>query len=184
MSAQRIVGPVMRALALIAMIAMPTTAAMAHNGADLETDPCVSALGTDLIHFNAYQPSLEAKGHYCYSIPGSGTTIVVIDLVHRHLREVPTSVEIFKVGSGTEPQDPIVAAPPEVRTHGVIETVADLGPGTYEAVVRTETEPVAERRLNFIVGAGEGGAMARYFSLALMAGVLAFVAYSRLRRRA
>lgn len=184
MSARFFIRALTRVLALSALLAVPATVARAHNGADLETDPCVSALGAGLIHFNAYQPDLEAKGHYCYSIPGSGTTIIVIDLVHRHLREVPTSVEIFKVGSTEEPTEPIARSPAEVRTHGVIETVASFEPGTYEAVVRTATEPVAERRLSFVIGANGQGDLARYFSLTLAAGLLSFVAYTRLRRRA
>jgi hypothetical protein len=44
-------------------------AAAAHEGAELEQDPCVRWVGESAVHFNAYQPQYELKAQYCTDIP-------------------------------------------------------------------------------------------------------------------
>ena len=41
------------------------TGAGAHGTAPIDQDTCVRYAGTFRVHYSAYQPHLDPKGHYC-----------------------------------------------------------------------------------------------------------------------
>jgi hypothetical protein len=51
-------------MVLLLVAALYPGAAAAHEGTDLEVDPCVRWVGESAVHFNAYQPQYELKAQY------------------------------------------------------------------------------------------------------------------------
>ena len=83
-------------MVLLLVAALYPGAAAAHEGADLEVDPCVRWVGESAVHFNAYQPQYELKAQYCTDIPKTGETFLVVDLVDPALRNMPVGLRIVK----------------------------------------------------------------------------------------
>jgi hypothetical protein len=84
-------------MVLLLVAALYPGAAAAHEGTDLEVDPCVRWVGESAVHFNAYQPQYELKAQYCTDIPKTGETFLVVDLVDPALRNVPVGLRIVKL---------------------------------------------------------------------------------------
>ena len=126
-----------RVLLLIA--ALYPGAALAHEGTELEIDPCVRWFGESAVHFNAYQPQYELKAQYCTDIPKTGETFLVVDLVDPALRTVPVGLRIVK-GSGSNEADAQTVADwrPSHHPTGVVSGETTLDEGLYRVIITAE----------------------------------------------
>jgi len=125
--------------------------AWAHGNVPVEEDACARFLGTQIIHFSAYQPQHEKGAQYCNEIPKTGDTIVVVDLYNQRLREVPVSLQIIDPNASEESQV-LFASKPKIYKHGVIEAKAPFShSGAYKAVVTIFDGAEQTGSLNFSV---------------------------------
>ena len=126
-------------LVLLLVVAIYPGAAVAHEGAELEVDPCVRWVGKSAVHFNAYQPQYELKAQYCTDIPKSGETFLVVDLVDPALRTVPVGLRIVK-GNGSNETDAQMVADwrPSHHPTGVVSGEATLDEGLYKVIITAE----------------------------------------------
>ena len=115
---------------LLLVAALYPGAAVAHEGADLEVDPCVRWVGESAVHFNAYQPQYELKAQYCTDIPKEGDTFLVVDLVDPALRNEPVGMRVMKGNGSKEADDQIVAdIRPTTHPDGVLRGEVRLDEG-------------------------------------------------------
>ena len=122
---------------LLLVAALYPGAATAHEGADLEVDPCVRWVGESAVHFNAYQPQYELKAQYCTDIPKTGETFLVVDLVDPALRNVPVGLRIVKGIDGTEAQT-VANWRPSHHPAGVVSGETTLDEGLYRVIITAE----------------------------------------------
>jgi len=125
------------ATVLLLVAALYPGAAVAHEGADLEVDPCVRWVGESAVHFNAYQPQYELKAQYCTEIPKTGETFLVVDLVDPALRNVPVGLRIVKGIDGTEAQT-VADWRPSHHPAGVVSGETTLDEGLYRVIITAE----------------------------------------------
>jgi len=127
------------ATVLILVAALYPSVPAAHEGADLEVDPCVRWVGVSAVHFNAYQPQYELKAQYCTDIPKTGDTFLVVDLVDQALRHVPVGLRIVRGGGSNEAEAQTVADwRPSHHPDGVISGETNLGEGLYRVIITAE----------------------------------------------
>jgi hypothetical protein len=126
-------------MVLLLVAALYPGAAVAHEGADLEVDPCVRWVGESAVHFNAYQPQYELKAQYCTDIPKTGETFLVVDLVDPALRNVPVGLRILK-GSGSNAAEAQTVADwrPSHHPDGVVSGETTLDEGLYRVIITAE----------------------------------------------
>ena len=124
-------------MVLLLVAALYPGAAAAHEGADLEVDPCVRWVGESAVHFNAYQPQYELKAQYCTDIPKTGETFLVVDLVDPALRNVPVGLRIVKGVDGTEAQT-VADWRPSHHPAGVVSGETTLDEGLYRVIITAE----------------------------------------------
>jgi hypothetical protein len=124
-------------MVLLLFAALYPGAADAHEGADLEVDPCVRWVGESAVHFNAYQPQYELKAQYCTDIPKTGETFLVVDLVDPALRNVPVGLRIVKGIDGTEAQT-VADWRPSHHPAGVVSGETTLDEGLYRVIITAE----------------------------------------------
>jgi hypothetical protein len=124
-------------IVLLLVAALYPGAAVAHEGADLEVDPCVRWVGESAVHFNAYQPQYELKAQYCTEIPKTGETFLVVDLVDPALRNVPVGLRIVKGIDGTEAQT-VADWRPSHHPAGVVSGETTLDEGLYRVIITAE----------------------------------------------
>ena len=123
---------------VLLLIAAPYPgAAAAHEGAELEVDPCVRWVGESAVHFNAYQPQYELKAQYCTDIPKTGETFLVVDLVDPALRNMPVGLRIVKGIDGTEAQT-VADWRPSHHPTGVVSGETTLDEGLYRVIISAE----------------------------------------------
>ena len=124
---------------LLLVAALYPSAAVAHEGADLEVDPCVRWVGESAVHFNAYQPQYELKAQYCTDIPKTGETFLVVDLVDPALRTAPVGLRIVKGSGNNEGEAQMVADwRPSRHPAGVVSGKATLDEGLYTVIITAE----------------------------------------------
>ncbi|MGH7182730.1 MAG: hypothetical protein ACREJN_12235 [Nitrospiraceae bacterium] len=124
---------------LLLVAALYPGAAVAHEGADLEVDPCVRWVGESAVHFNAYQPQYELKAQYCTDIPRTGETFLVVDLVDPALRTAPVGLRIVKGSGNNEGEAQMVADwRPSHHPTGVVSGEATLDEGLYTVIITAE----------------------------------------------
>jgi hypothetical protein len=124
---------------LLLVAALYPGAAVAHEGADLEVDPCVRWVGESAVHFNAYQPQYELKTQYCTDIPKTGETFLVVDLVDPALRTAPAGLRIVKGSGNNEGEAQMVADwRPSHHPTGVVSGEATLDEGLYTVIITAE----------------------------------------------
>jgi len=124
-------------MVLLLVAALDPGAATAHEGADLEEDPCVRWVGESAVHFNAYQPQYELKAQYCTDIPKTGETFLVVDLVDPALRNMPVGLRIVKGIDGTEAQT-VADWRPSHHPTGVVSGETKLDEGLYRVIITAE----------------------------------------------
>ena len=126
-------------MVLLLVAALYPGAAVAHEGMDLEVDPCVRWVGESAVHFNAYQPQYELKAQYCTDIPKTGDTFFVVDLVDPELRNVPVGLQIVK-GSGSNEAEVQTVADwgPNHHPTGVVSGHTTLEEGLYKVIITAE----------------------------------------------
>jgi hypothetical protein len=122
---------------LLLVAALYPGAATAHEGTDLEVDPCVRWVGESAVHFNAYQPQYELKAQYCTDIPKTGETFLVVDLVDPALRNVPVGLRIVKAIDGAEAQT-VADWHPSHHPAGVVSGETTLDEGLYRVIITAE----------------------------------------------
>jgi hypothetical protein len=126
-------------IVLLLVAALYPGAAVAHEGMDLEVDPCVRWVGESAVHFNAYQPQYELKAQYCTDIPKTGETFLVVDLVDPALRAVPVGMRIVKGSGSNEAAAQTVADwRPSHHPTGVISGETNLDEGLYRVIITAE----------------------------------------------
>lgn len=124
-------------MVLLLVAALYPGAANAHEGADLEVDPCVRWVGESAVHFNAYQPQYELKAQYCTDIPKTGETFLVVDLVDPALRNVPVGLRIVKGIDEAEAQT-VADWRPSHHAAGVVSGEITLDEGLYRVIITAE----------------------------------------------
>jgi hypothetical protein len=126
-------------MALLLVAALYPGAAAAHEGADLEVDPCVRWVGESAIHLSSYQPQYELRSQYCTDIPKTGKTFLVVDLVDPALRTVPVGMRIVK-GSGSNEAEAQTVADwrPSHHPTGVVSGETNLDEGLYRVIITAE----------------------------------------------
>ena len=124
-------------MVLFLVASLYPSAAVAHEGADLEVDPCVRWVGESAVHFNAYQPQYELKAQYCTDIPKTGETFLVVDLVDPALRNVPVGLRIMKGIDGAEAQT-VADWRPSHHPDGVVSGETTLDEGLYRVIITAE----------------------------------------------
>jgi hypothetical protein len=124
-------------MVLLLVAALYPGAAAAHEGTDLEVDPCVRWVGESAVHFKAYQPQYELKAQYCTDIPKTGETFLVVDLVDPALRNVPVGLRIVKGIDGTEAQT-VANWRPSHHPAGVVSGETTLDEGLYRVIITAE----------------------------------------------
>jgi len=75
--------------------------ASAHRGAKNEIDTCRFTVGSEVIHFSAYTPTISGGESFCHSIPNVGQTHLVFDYEGNKLRKTTVEFEITKEPEGT-----------------------------------------------------------------------------------
>ncbi|MBC7840115.1 MAG: hypothetical protein H7Y39_15985 [Nitrospiraceae bacterium] len=128
-----------RFIVLLLVAALYPGAAVAHEGMDLEVDPCVRWVGESAVHFSSYQPQYELKTQYCTDIPKTGETFLVVDLVDPALRNVPVGLQIVKGNGRNEAEAQTVADwRPSRHPAGVISGETTLDEGLYRVIITAE----------------------------------------------
>lgn len=126
-------------IVLLLVAALYPGAAVAHEGAELEVDPCVRWVGESAVHFSSYQPQYELKAQYCTDIPKTGETFLVVDLVDPALRNVPVGLQIVKGNERNEAESQTVADwRPSRHPAGVIRGETNLNEGLYRVIITAE----------------------------------------------
>jgi hypothetical protein len=126
-------------MALLLLAALYPGTAAAHEGADLEVDPCVRWVGESAVHLSSYQPQYELRSQYCTDIPKTGKTFLVVDLVDPALRTVPVGMRIVK-GSGSNEAEAQTVADwrPSHHPTGVVSGETNLDEGLYRVIITAE----------------------------------------------
>ena len=126
-------------MVLLLVAALDPGTALAHEGTDLEVDPCVRWVGESAVHFSSYQPQYELRAQYCTDIPKTGETFLVVDLVDPALRNVPVGLRIVKGNGRNEAEAQTVADwRPSRHPAGVISGETNLDEGLYRVIITAE----------------------------------------------
>lgn len=123
---------------IFALVSLSPGLAAAHGNVALEEDICIRRVGGNLVHFNAYQPQIEAKAHYCTEIPGEGDTFLVVDLVDPALRTLPVGVRVVRGINETAEGQTVAFWPPTTHPDGVMRGEAKLVKGLYKFIITPE----------------------------------------------
>ncbi len=135
---------------LLALI-LPS-AANAHRGAQGEVDTCRISVGSEVIHFSAYTPTLTGGKSFCHIIPEVGLTDLVIDYEGKKLRHTTVEFEVTKEPEGSR----VYYHNPEKIKKGSIDAKVDFskfGAGNYllHVTVLNQGETI-DSHLPFSVG--------------------------------
>lgn len=126
-------------LGLLFTTFLPTSPALAHGGASVDTDQCRIFVGPHLVHFTAYQPQLTGSTEFCGDIPDIGPTTMVFDYEGKSLRNMTVEVEFTKEPEGTR----IAYLPPATHSTGTFNTTYNFTEqGKYLAHVTLINEGV------------------------------------------
>ena len=126
-------------IVLLLVAALYPGAGVAHEGADLDVDPCVRWVGESAVHLSSYQPQYELRAQYCTDIPKTGETFLVVDLVDPALRNVPVGLRIVKGSGGTEAEAKTVGDwRPSHHPTGVVSGETTLDESLYRVIITAE----------------------------------------------
>lgn len=88
----------MRSGALLLLLSC--SVANAGGGLVLKNDSCIITIGFYEAHFTAYQPQSSGDQEFCENLPAAGETVVVLDYLHRSMKEVPVDYRIIRNVTG------------------------------------------------------------------------------------
>ncbi len=185
-------------LFLAAACLYPGADAFAHGGVPIEEDSCVFALGTERVHFSAYQPdSKEGSGkELCRQLPAvSGRTFLVFDVVGDELRDADVELAIVPDGDG-HPNSKREIAKQAIAYRvlnsiptGTVSIEHDFTDraGLYRAVMMRRDGDVVSAGISFEVGrpiedSGTNKGNIMLISVLLLLGGLVMVQISRRRK--
>ncbi|MEY2697083.1 MAG: hypothetical protein RL333_1221 [Pseudomonadota bacterium] len=154
MSNLQIAKRVLAAAGLLAASLMPITA-WSHGGASVDTDQCRVQVGSQLVHFTAYQPQLTGTTEYCNNIPELGQSTIVFDYEGKALREMTVEFEITKEPEGTR----FYYEPPATHSKGTFNTTlnfTEAGKYLVHVTLVNENQKV-DAHIPFTVGRGAAG---------------------------
>ena len=117
-------------LSILLLALILPSAANAHRGAKGEVDTCRISVGTEVIHFSAYTPTLSGGRSFCHIIPEIGPTDLVIDYEGKKLRHTTVEFEVTKEPEGSR----VYYHSPEKIAKGSIDAKVDFskyGAGNY-----------------------------------------------------
>lgn len=119
----------------------------ASGGLVLQNDVCVLTIDFYESHFTAYQPNARGNEEFCHHLPGAGRTIIVLDYLHRSLKEVPVEFRIIRdvTGKGQFVREEDVATLDDVGQYTVFHQeprVAGSGTMTLEMTFEEEGDYV------------------------------------------
>lgn len=97
-----------------------SSVAQAGGGLVLKNDSCIITIGFYEAHFTAYQPESSGDKEFCENLPARGETVVVLDYLHRSLKDVPVDYRIIHNVTGKG----------EFARLGDIEALADIDTAT------------------------------------------------------
>lgn len=142
------------AAGLLAASLLPVTA-WSHGGASVDTDQCRVIVGSQIVHFTAYQPQLTGTTEYCNNIPALGPTTIVFDYEGKALREMTVEFEITKEPEGTR----FYYDPPSTHSKGTFNTNLNFtDPGKYLVHVTLVNEnQKVDAHIPFTIGKGAAG---------------------------
>ena len=106
---------------LLLALTIPSIAT-AHRGAKGEVDTCRISVGTEVIHFSAYTPTLTGGQSFCHIIPEIGPTDIVIDYEGKKLRNTTVEFEITKEPEGSR----VYYNSPEKFKKGTVDAKVDF----------------------------------------------------------
>ncbi|MBT8096766.1 MAG: hypothetical protein HKN35_14640 [Woeseia sp.] len=124
----------MRSFALLLLLV--SGVAEAGGGLVLQNDTCIITIGFYEAHFTAYQPQSSGDEEFCENLPARGETVVVLDYLHRSLKEVPVDYRIIRNTTGKG----------EFARLADIEALPDLG-----AVTVFYKQPAVQQDGRFLV---------------------------------
>lgn len=129
--------------AAVLLLALLAGVARGGGGLVLKNDVCVLTIDFYESHFTAYQPEARGNEEFCHHLPGAGKTIIVLDYLHRSLKEVPVEVRIIRdVGDwGQFVREEDVAGLGDLEPHTVFHrapAVAESGTMTLEHTFERE----------------------------------------------
>jgi len=132
---------------LLFMFTIMMTDVSAHGGAEIEVDECVMTLGSERVHFSAYQPEIEEGAEYCRDIPSvGGKTIIVLDVIEKTLREIGVGLKIYPQEN---PEIILISVEPKKVSQGVVEAIVNFPEsGRYIAEVTGRDNSKARMLLN------------------------------------
>ena len=142
------------AAGLLAASLLPVTA-WSHGGASVDTDQCRVIVGSQIVHFTAYQPQLTGTTEYCNNIPELGQSTIVFDYEGKALREMTVEFEITKEPEGTR----FYYEPPATHPKGTFNTNLNFtDPGKYLVHVTLVNEnQKVDAHIPFTIGKGAAG---------------------------
>jgi hypothetical protein len=139
---------------ILAASLLPVTA-WSHGGASVDTDQCRVQVGSQLVHFTAYQPQLTGTTEFCNNIPALGPTTIVFDYEGKALREMTVEFEITKEPEGTR----FYYEPPATHSRGTFNSqlnFTDAGKYLVHVTLVNESQKV-DAHIPFTVGRGAAG---------------------------
>lgn len=86
--------------ALILLVFALSPVLYAGGGVALKDDKCIITIDFYTAHFTAYQTDVSGNEQFCEDLPGTGTTLFVLDYLHSSLKEVPVDFRIIKNVTG------------------------------------------------------------------------------------
>lgn len=142
------------ALSMLVSSALPMTT-WAHGGASVDTDQCRVQIGSQLVHFTAYQPQLTGTTEYCSAIPELGPSTLVFDYEGKSLRNMTVEFEITKEPEGTR----VYHQDPGTHPTGTFNTTINFTePSKYLAHITLVNEgQKVDAHLGFTVGKSQSG---------------------------
>lgn len=113
------------------IVCLRCSPALTHGGA-VAVDTCRVQVGSQWIHFTAYQPQLSGAREFCDAIPELGAATLVFDYEGKALRNMTVSFEITKEPEGIR----VAYQPPGVHPNGSASAAVEFAePGRYLAHV-------------------------------------------------
>ena len=119
--------------ALVACLAPLEAPLQAHGSVTPDDDLCIIRIGFFQAHFKVYLPESHGHRDFCEDLPGTGSTVFVMEYDHDGLAEVPIEFRIIRnvTGQGRFTNQDHVAAIPDIDTVTVFHHAAEIQPDVF-----------------------------------------------------